>query len=183
MSQAALKESFVPTIPLPTPEPEVEEAGSVTMLLRSPQSFVRLVMQDRFDWQQSLILMVTALGLYSLYGLAMGMFAGGNSLWQATIKAPMILIGSAALCAPSLHVLLCMGGKSLRFRQVCAIVAAMAGLSSAIMAAFSPVCWLFGVSTGNLPFMVLLHVIVWGVGLGCGLRLVAQSLPGGIREC
>ncbi len=185
MSQAAFSEPFDPTIPLPTSEPPdfVEEVGSVGMLLNSPQSFARLVAQDRFDLQPSLILTSTAVGFYSIYGLAMGCFAGGNSLWQATIKAPLVLLGTMALCGPTLYLLLCLGGVATSFRQVAAMMAGMAGLSSVILIAFSPVAWLFGVSTGSMQLMVLLHTFVWSLALGCSLRLMAHMLPGGFRQC
>src|SRR2546426_4549850 len=117
MSQALRSESFGPTIPLPTSEPVVEEVGSASMLLKSPQSFARLVSQDRFDLRASMVLVATAVGLCAVYGLTMGAFAGGNSLWQATLKAPLVVIGSVALCAPSLYVLVCLSGIAVSYRQ------------------------------------------------------------------
>src|SRR5262245_1632518 len=99
MSQAALSEAFDPTIPIPTPEPPVvvEEVGSIGMLLKSPKSYARMVADDRVDWQPSLMLGVTSMGFYALYGLAMGCFAGGNSIWQGALKVPLVLLGTLAL--------------------------------------------------------------------------------------
>lgn len=183
MSQAARSESFGPTIPLPTATPLViEESASASMLLKSPHTFARLVAEHKVDWHTSMVLFGTALGFYMVYGIATGFFAGGNSLWQAAIKTPMILLGTVALCAPSLYVLLCMGGTQIRVRQVAALLAALACLSSLLMIGFAPVAWLFAVSTNNLQSMVALHAIVWGVGLGCGLRLVGAVVPGGYRH-
>jgi hypothetical protein len=42
--------------------------------------------------------------------------------------------------------------------------------------------WLFGISTGNVRFMILLHVLVWLLAFGSGCRLLANSLRGGLRE-
>jgi hypothetical protein len=161
----------------------VEEVGSIGLLLKSPKSFARFVAEDRVDLQPSLILLTTSVGFYSLYGLAMGCFAGGNSLWQATLKAPLILLSTMAICAPSLYLLLCLSGVAASFRQVFAMVAGVAGLSSVVMVGFAPVAWLFGVSTSSVVFMALLHTAVWCVALGCGLRLVSHTVPGGFREC
>ena len=132
MSQAALSESFDATIPLPTAEPPivVEEVGSIGLLLKSPKSFARFVTEDRVDLQPSIILLTTSIGFYALYGLAMGCFAGGNSLWQATLKAPLVLLSTMAICGPSLYLLLCLSGVAASFRQVLAMLAGMAGLSS-----------------------------------------------------
>jgi hypothetical protein len=185
MSQAAFSESFGPTIPLPTAEPPVvvEEVGSIGLLLKSPQSFARFVAEDRVDLQPSLILLSTSVGFYALYGLAMGCFASGNSLWQATLKTPLILLSTMAICAPSLYLLLCLSGVAASFRQVVAMVAGVAGLSSVVMVGFAPVAWLFGVSTSSVAFMVLFHTVVWCVALGCGLGLLSHTVPGGFRDC
>ena len=183
MSQAAYLDSFGPTIPIHTPKPpRVEEAGSVSMLLKSPKNFAQLIAQDRFDLRGSMILAATAVGFYALYGLAMGGFAGGNSLWQAMLKTPMILVGSVLLCAPGLYMLRCLTGAALSFRQTAALLAGLACATSVIMVAFAPVAWLFGISTTNVQFMVILHSAIWGVSLGCGLRLLAMAMPDGQRD-
>ena len=185
MSQAAVSESYVPTIPLPSNEPreEVEEVGSVRMLLKSPHNFARMVAQDRFDWQPIAVLFATSLGFYSLYGLAMGVFAGGNSLWQAALKAPLVLFGALAFCAPALYVMLSMARIVVSGRQVAAMLAGLSGLSSGIMLCFAPITCLFGASTSSLGFMIGLHIVVWTIALCCGLGLMAQVVPGGFREC
>jgi len=183
MSQPAFVDSFGPTIPIHPSEPQrVEEPGSVSMLLKSPKAFAQLVAQDRFDLRASSILAATAVGFYAVYGLAMGGFAAGNSLWQATLKTPLVLLGSILLCAPGLYMLRGLTGASLSFRQTVALLSGLACSTSVIMVAFAPVAWLFGISTTNLQFMVILHSVIWGLALGCGLRLLALALPGGPRE-
>jgi hypothetical protein len=184
MSQAALNTSFGPTIPLPQTEPEaVEEVGSVGMLLKSPSHYARLVAQDRVDWQPMLIMSMTALGFFALYGLATGCLAGGNALWQATLKTPLVVAGSLAVTAPCLHVLLALAGHTFRFRQVAAILVGAAGVVSVLMVCFAPVAWLFGVSTRSAALMTLIHLVVWSASLSVGLSLVTQLVPGGVREC
>jgi hypothetical protein len=184
MSQAALSEPFGATIPLPTPEPPVivEEVGSIGMLLKSPKSYARMVAEDRVDLQPSLVLAVTSFGFYSLYGLAMGCFAGGNSLWQGALKVPMVLMGTFAVSAPCLYLLLCFAGLMVSGRQVVALLAGVAGLSSVVLLGFAPLAWLFGVSTSSVRFMVLFHTVVWCLSLACGGRLLLESLRGGQRE-
>jgi hypothetical protein len=184
MSQAALSESFDPTIPLPAPEPTVvvEEVGSIGMLLKSPKSYARLVAEDRVDLQPSLMLAATSLGFYAVYGLAMGCFAGGNSLWQGAIKVPLVLFGTLALSAPCLYLLLCLVGLAVSGRQVAAMLAGVAGLSSAVLVGFAPLAWLFGMSTGSVRFMALFHVAVWCSAFACGGRLLLEILCDGRRE-
>jgi hypothetical protein len=184
MSQAALSESFDPTIPLPTPEPPVvlEEVGSIGMLLKSPKSYARLVAEDRVDFQPSLMLAVTSMGFYAAYGLAMGCFAGGNSLWQGALKVPLVLLGTLALSAPCLYLLLCLAGLAVSGRQVAAMLAGVAGLSSVVLVGFAPLVWLFGMSTGSVRFMVFFHAAVWCMSFACGGRLLLDTLSGCRRE-
>lgn len=184
MSQAARSESYVPTIPLPNAEPEaeVEEVGSVWMLLKSPHNFARLVALDRFDWQPVAVLLATSLGFYAAYGLAMGVFAGGNALWQTSVKVPLVLIGSGMLCAPALYLMLCLSGVAIRPRQVMALLAGVAGMSSVVMLASAPVVWLFGAATNGLRFMVVLHLVICTAAFGYGFRLLSHAVPGGFRE-
>ena len=183
MSQPAFVDSFGPTIPIHHSEPpRAEESGSVSMLLKSPKHFAQLVAQDRFDLRASSILAATAVGFYAIYGLAMGGFAGGNSLWQAMLKTPLVLVGSMLLCAPGLYMLRSLTGAVLSVRQTAALLSGLACSTSVIMVAFAPVAWLFGISTTNVQFMVVLHSVIWGVSLGCGLRLLALAMPGGSSE-
>jgi hypothetical protein len=152
------------------------------MLLKSPKNYARLVAEDRVDLQPSLVLSLTSLGFYAMYGVAMGCFAGGNSLWQAALKVPVVMIGTFAISAPCLYLLLCLAGLSVSGRQVAAMLAGVAGLSSVVLVVFAPLVWLFGVSTGSVRLMVLVHAAVWFAGFACGGRLLLETLCTGRRE-
>lgn len=184
MSGAAVPQSSNATIPLPgrSAGSEPLSAGSVNMLLRSPQSFAELVREDRLPLRASLLLLGVATGFYAAYGLAMGVFTSGNALWMAPLKAALALLASLGLCTPSLYVLLGLGGAAITLRQAVALASGVACLSGVLMLGFAPVAWLFGVSTYNLQILVILHGVVWAVALTCGLRLLALALPGGHRR-
>jgi hypothetical protein len=109
----------------------------------------------------------------------MGVFSGGHALWMTGLKVPLIALASVALCAPSLYVLLGLNGSPITLRQSVAILAGSACLASLLLVGFAPVAWLFGVSTSNVQFMVLLHVVVACIGIGYGLRLLGLSVPYG----
>ena len=185
MSQAALSNSPGPTIPISTSEPaglEQQNAGAISMLLKSPQNFGKLVSEDQVSYRVSLVLFGAAVGFYALYGLAMGAYTSGNALWMSTLKAPLILVASLLLCSPSLYMLICLSGTAITWRQATAMMTGVACLSSLLMVGFAPVAWLFGVSTNNLQFMVVLHIVVWGLGLACGLRVLSIAVQGGYRQ-
>jgi hypothetical protein len=112
----------------------------------------------------------------------MGCFAGGNSIWQATLKVPLVLLGTLALTAPCLYLVLCLAGMAVSGRQVAAMLAGVAGVSSVILVGFAPLVWLFGISTASVRFMTLFHAAIWCIAFGCGWRLLVESLRGGQRE-
>lgn len=151
----------------------------LALVLKAPRSFADLVLRDEFGWQSSLRVLAAAVAFDALYGVAMGVFAGGHSLWMAAIKVPLIAVASLLLCAPSLYVLLGLSGAPIGLRQVAAILSGSAGLASMLLVGFAPVAWLFGVSTTNAQFMILLHIVVCSIGVGYGLRLLGAAVPRG----
>ncbi|HEV3342354.1 MAG TPA: hypothetical protein VG125_18435 [Pirellulales bacterium] len=166
-----------------TQEPAVAVAvGSenvLAMVLKAPKTFADLVVRDEFGWRSSLIVLAAAAAFDAAYGLAMGMFSGGHAIWLAALKVPLIAVASLSLCAPSLYVLLGLSGSPVGLRQVAAILSGSACLASMLLVGFAPVAWLFGVSTTNVQFMILLHIGVFAVGVGYGLRLLGSSVPRG----
>jgi hypothetical protein len=151
----------------------------LAMVLKAPRTFAGLVVRDEFGWQSSLTVLAAAAAFDGMYGLAMGMFSGGHAVWMAALKVPLIAVASLALCAPSLYVLLGLSGAPVGLRQVAAILSGSACLTSMLLVGFAPVAWLFGVSTTNVQFMILLHIAVCAIGVGYGLRLLGTAVPRG----
>lgn len=102
----------------------------------------------------------------ALYGLGAGSWQGGWTCLLAALKAPLIVIASLALCAPSLWVFLSLGGARLEPLGFARAVAGFVAVLAVVLAALLPVAWLFSVSTGSLGFLVLLHVALWMAALG-----------------
>jgi hypothetical protein len=175
-------EQIVPMSPAGLPENEAtdfEQTNLLSLVLKAPREFADRVARDRFDGRASLTLLSAALAFDALYGLAMGAFAGGDTLWMTALKVPLIALASIALCAPSLYVLLGLSGSPVGLRQAVAVLSGAACLTSMLLVGFAPVAWLFGVSTTNVQFMIVLHIAVCGVGVGYGLRLLGTSVPSG----
>jgi hypothetical protein len=179
MSSAAANEPGEPIIPMPVASESPGPQHLVGLVLKAPRAFAELVTADRFRLRASLMLLLTAAGFYAVYGVSMGVFSGGHAIWMSGLKVPMIALASVALCAPSLYVLLGLNGSPITLRQSIAILAGSACLASLLLVGFAPVAWLFGVSTSNVQFMVLLHLLVACIGIGYGLRLLGLSVPYG----
>ena len=95
------------------------------------------------------VLLAGAVLCYVLYGLAAGFFQGGWSLGLAVMKVPLIILGSIALCIPSLYVFSALAGAEYTPRTFAIAVAGFCACRAALLA-LMPVIWLFSVSTISL---------------------------------
>jgi hypothetical protein len=125
------------------------------------------------------VLLAGAAGCYLLYGAAAGFFQGGWAVALAVAKVPLIVLGSTAICLPSLYVFLGLAGAELRPRAFSATVAGFCGITGLILLALMPVIWLFSVSTISLLFVVILHLIAWIVALAFGRRFLRRTAATG----
>src|SRR5687768_4672691 len=95
-----------PIIPVLVADVEPAPKYLVSLVLTAPRTFSEQVAGDRFGFRASLVLLLAAAGFYAVYGVSMGVFSGGHTLWMTGLKLPVIALASVALCAPSLYVLL-----------------------------------------------------------------------------
>lgn len=128
-----------------------------------------------------LTLLTGAVACYALYGAAAGFFQGGWSLALAFFKVPLIILGSLALCLPSLYIFTALAGADLPHRSFASAVAAFSGIAGLLLLALMPVIWLFSVSTVSLLFLVWLHGVTWVVSLLLARRFLARSVPSARR--
>ena len=123
------------------------------------------------------VLLGGAILCYVMYGLAAGFFQGGWSIGLAVMKVPLIILGSVALCVPSLYVFSAIAGAEYRPREFAAALAGFCGVAGLLLLALMPVIWLFSVSTISLGFVVWLHIFVWIVTLAFAHRFLVQTAP------
>jgi hypothetical protein len=112
-----------------------------------------------------------------LYGAASGFFQGGLQVFVAALKAPLIVAWAAALCAPSLYVFGLLAGASLTRQRFVVTLAGFLGMLSLVLVGLLPIEWLFSVSSKSLPFVVWLHLVLWGLALVFAARFLRAALP------
>ena len=122
------------------------------------------------------LLFFGALLCYLAYGLAAGFFQGGAQIGVAVLKVPLVILGSLALCVPSLYVFTALSGDGLDARGFSKALAGFAGIAGLILIALMPVIWLFSVSTLSLTFVVWLHLFSWLVALAFGQRFLVSAV-------
>ncbi|HEV7240410.1 MAG TPA: hypothetical protein VGQ36_14310 [Thermoanaerobaculia bacterium] len=142
---------------------------SLDHLLRHP---------NESDTLNPFALLIGAIFCYVMYGVAAGFFQGGWGLGLAVMKIPLIILGSLALCIPSLYVFTALSGADYSPRSFTSAIAGFCGVAGLLLLALMPVIWLFSVSTISLSFVVWLHVTVWVVTLFFAHRFLARTAPG-----
>ena len=123
-------------------------------------------------------LLAGAVFCYVLYGVAAGFFQGGWAVGLAVMKIPLIILGSLALCVPSLYVFTALSGVDYTPRAFAVAIAGFCGVAGLLLLALMPVIWLFSVSTISLAFVVWLHLSVWVITLAFARHYLARSAPG-----
>jgi hypothetical protein len=113
----------------------------------------------------------------ALYGGASGFFQGGTQVAIAAAKAPVIVLGAAALCVPSLYVFSLLAGASLTRERLAVVLAGFLGLVALVLVGLLPIEWLFSVSTASLAFVVWLHLALWSIAVIFGARFLRAALP------
>ena len=147
----------------------------VDALLKTPHTLYNHVQRNNLQNHLAKLLLIFAFCVLG-YGLIVGSFSG-NIQW---ISAPLkIFFGtclSALLCFPSLYILSALSGTDLRPAQLAGLLISSLALIGILLVGFAPVVFVFTFSIIALPFMGLIHLLVWGISLYFGLRWLAHGL-------
>jgi hypothetical protein len=167
------------------PMPEgISAALVIEALLKYPG---RIIHELQNNWRMALAIWLLLFALFGMatYGVVVGSFSGGAQMWIAPVKVALGTLLSTLICLPSLYIFACLGGIDARLRTVTGVLFAAVGLAALLLIGFAPVAWIFSQSTDSVAFMSTLHVGLWAIGIGFGLRLIeamGQSLNGSIRS-
>ena len=147
----------------------------------------RIIHELQHNWRVELsswLLVLALLGM-ALYGVVVGSFSGGPQMWIAPAKLALGTLLSVLICLPSLYIFACLGGIDARLRTVSGVLFAAVGLGALLLIGFAPVAWIFSQSTDSVAFMGALHLMLWGIGISFGLRLIeamGRLLTGSARS-
>jgi hypothetical protein len=150
---------------------------SLDELLREPSASVVRAQGGAPVGGWALRVVVGSLVCCVLYGAAGGFFQGGAQVAIAALKAPLIVAWSAALCAPSLYVFGLLSGAALTRQRFLVTLTGFLGMISLVLVGLLPIEWLFSVSSKSLPFVVWLHLMLWGLALFFAARFLRAALP------
>jgi hypothetical protein len=109
---------------------------------------------------------------FAAYGATAGLFQGGPQVGWSAIKTPLIVLGTALLCLPSLYVFATLAGARLTPSRFAFVVSAFLALLGLLAVGLIPINWLFSVSSRSLLFVVWLHVTAWIMAVSLARRFL-----------
>ncbi|MBS3794455.1 MAG: hypothetical protein KGY80_06145 [Candidatus Thorarchaeota archaeon] len=116
----------------------------------------------------------------AVYGLVMGIYAGGIQILYDALKIPMLLLISLFVSLPTFYVLNAILGGEMTFRQVVVLFMISVTAMSTMLVAFMPVTLFFTITTpergfASYTFTVMLNVLIFTLA---GLTAVVYLLSG-----
>jgi hypothetical protein len=164
-----------PAAAVEPPPPLRSLFGAVEALVRRPDSMPHHLREAGAGRLIGWLLAVTIVCAL-VYGFIVGTFSGHEQLWRAPIKVLGGLLFAGAICLPSLYVLSCLGGSRASLAEVTGLLGGLLALMTLLLLSFAPVAWVFSQSTESLTAMGFLHLLLCGVGLIFGLRLLIRGI-------
>ena len=166
--------------PVTTPAPATP-LGEVDQLLRSRSSVLRRIEagDDLAGLARSMILTIAAAG--GVFGAAVGSYRGGLQILYAAIKLPLVILLTAAVCAPALTAINAALDRRADLRRDLALVLSALALGSLVLAAQAPLILLAGNWHAGYHGTTLLLVTCCAVGGIVGLTFLSSGVASGGR--
>ncbi len=157
----------------PAQLPVREDAGLVESLLADRTQLTRSILARKIPRTIVRDLALVTVAASAVYGLSIGMQGGLLQATASAIKLPLVLLGSAAISLPVLHVACAISGCRLRPAQLSALVLQALAAGTAIMAGLAPlivVLWLTVSAhepgaTGPSDWFVYRRVVLMGLAV------------------
>lgn len=152
----------------------------LSSLLRDPGATIALGLSRKLALPRSRMLAFGLAGSMA-WGAAMGSHVGRAHVWIATLKMPLMLLGTLALCLPLMHVVVVLARLPLRAHQTLLITLAGLAVFAIGLGALAPVLALLA-ATAPIPSMesyLNLYLCCAACGAVCGvfaLRAMARGL-------
>ena len=157
-----------------------EKTPGLGELLRAPGEVMGFADGKERYWRLAAFLaLVTVVGC-ALLGFAVGSFVDLKVAALDAAKMVGVAAFSFALCFPTLYVLATISGSKLSATRLAVIGLVCTATFGSLLAALSPILWLFSVSTEKAAFIVVLSCLLVALSLGFVARPIAAAAEKGI---
>ena len=144
--------------------------------LQNNEEYFEMIARDEHPGGRIVRMTLLFTGLTFLYGVIMGCYSGFLQALTAGIKVPIMFMLALLVCFPAFFLLQFILGSKMKLLQMAAIILAGFVLTAAIMVSFTPIILFFVLTGGNYHFLQLLHVGVFVVAGGFGMKMVLDAL-------
>jgi len=156
-----------------------QKDNGISAILGNPGEFIRQLCEDRHPCLRGRALLLMALGGAALFGFGIGYFVDWKVALLDSAKMCGVVLFAYLLCLPSLYVFASISGSKVGFIQLVNIGLVVLSGIGCILAALSPVLWLFAVSTESAPMFFILTLALAGVAVGLGVRTIEGAQKSG----
>ena len=157
-----------------------EKTPGLGELLRAPGEVMGFADGKARYWRLAAFLsFVTVVGC-ALFGFAVGSFVDLKVAALDAAKMVGIAAFSFVLCFPTLYVFATISGSKLSASRLAVLGLVCTATFGSLLAAMSPILWLFSVSTENAAFIVVLSCILAALALGFVARPIVAAAEKGI---
>ena len=155
-----------------------EKTPGLGELLRAPGEVMGFADGKARYWRLAAFLaLVSAVGC-ALFGFAIGSFVDLKVAALDAAKMVGIAAFSFVLCFPTLYVFATISGSKLSAARLAVIGLVCTATLGSLLAALSPILWLFSVSTENVAFIVVLSCFLAALSLAfvvCPITAAAEK--------
>jgi hypothetical protein len=127
-------------------------------------------------------LLVVFLSCHLVYGLICGSFSGDAQWVAAPLKVVAGTMLAGILCLPSLYIFACLSGADIRIADACQLLLGALALTSLLLLGFAPVAFIFTFSVQSITFMGIIHLSIWMLSVGFGVRYVLRGVGADQRD-
>jgi len=157
-----------------------EKTPGLGELLRAPGEVMGFADGKARYWRLAAFLaLVTVVGC-ALFGFAIGSFVDLKVAALDAAKMVGIAAFSFVLCFPTLYVFATISGSKLSAARLAVIGLVCTATLGSLLAALSPILWLFSVSTENVAFIVVLSCFLAALSLAFVVCPITAAVEKGI---
>ena len=157
-----------------------EKTPGLGELLRAPGEVMGFADGRAHYWRLAVFLaLVTVVGC-ALFGFAIGSFVDLKVAALDAAKMVGIAVFSFVLCFPTLYVFATISGSKLSAARLAVIGLVCTATLGSLLAALSPILWLFSVSTENVAFIVVLSCFLAALSLAFVVCPITAAVEKGI---
>ena len=149
-------------------------------LLRAPGEVMGFAEGKPSCWRLAAFLaFVTAVGC-AMFGFAVGSFVDLKVAALDAAKMVGVAAFSFVLCFPTLYVFATISGSKLSVARIAVLGLVFTATLGSLLAALSPILWLFSVSTEKAAFIVVLTCMFAALAVGFVARPISAAVEKGI---